>query len=78
MSTEQEDSAPLTRDKLSSEQLEELVRLSGSSPTLQAMLRYNFPLTRETWLGLNYGDQEVPDPVPPEVELEIPEFLRNR
>jgi hypothetical protein len=34
------------------------------------------PLTRETWLSLNWGANEIPDPMPAELEAEIPREFR--
>ena len=49
------------------------------SPTLRRMLQMGYPLTRETWLNLNYGAKEPGphDAWTHEQEEEVPEPLRD-
>ena len=54
---------------------EELSRLAGKDATLAYMLKMNRPLTRETYLAMEYPDG-APDPLPAELEEMIPEPLR--
>lgn len=53
----------------------ELMSVACYDATLAYMLRTNLPLTRETYLAMEYPDR-VPNPVPPELEAQIPEPLR--
>jgi hypothetical protein len=47
-----------------------------SNPLLDWMKAHGLPLTRQVYLELNYPDG-VPDPLPAEVEAEIPGELRE-
>jgi hypothetical protein len=46
------------------------------SPTLAYMLKHNLPLTRETWISINYLGHP-PEPWTWENEAEVPEFWRK-
>ena len=48
----------------------------GSSPVLNCMKAHGMPLTRRAYLEFNYPDG-VPDPLPAELEAEIPRELRE-
>jgi hypothetical protein len=48
-----------------------------TSPVLAGMLQRGDPLTRGTWLRRSYVFDEVPDPVPPEVEQQMPPPFRQ-
>lgn len=67
----------LARMAVKQEQLRAtLAMLAQSDATLARMLKTDRPLTRETWLAMNFPDG-VPDPLPAEIEAEIPEPLRD-
>jgi hypothetical protein len=62
---------------LSSAQLEELIRLSGTDPVLASMLKRGSPLTREHYIAHNWGpDLPEEGPGTAEFELELPEPFR--
>ena len=60
----------------SSDSLAALKSQAGSDPVLEYMLAKKLPLTREHYLALNYPDG-VPNPMPGELEMEIPQQLRE-
>ena len=47
----------------------------AASPVLDHMKKHGMPLTRAAYLAFNYD--EVPDPLPAEIEAEIPHELRE-
>ena len=47
----------------------------GSSPLLDYMKARQLPLTRETYVALNWPEG-VPDPLPPELEQVLPPQFR--
>lgn len=55
--------------------LEELTPLAGSDATLQRMLKTNRPLTKETWMAMNWP--EGAPKMTAELEQQIPEPLRR-
>ena len=52
-----------------------LKSLPGSDTILDYMKAAGLPLTRENYLSLAWPD--VKEPLPPELELELPEEIRN-
>jgi hypothetical protein len=48
-----------------------------TSPHVRGMLKSGEPLTRERWLRRNYVFDDVPDPVPPEIEDMMPPPFRK-
>lgn len=64
------------QEKKSSSLRDELSRLAGNDATLARMLKMNRPLTKETYLAMEYPDG-APDPLPAELEEMIPEPLRR-
>jgi hypothetical protein len=48
----------------------------GSNPLLEAMKQRGIPLTKEAYLKMAYPEG-VPDPLPPEVEADLPDSLRD-
>ena len=48
----------------------------GSNHLLDYMKANGLPLTRETYLDLNFPEG-VPDPMPAELEMEIPKMFRR-
>lgn len=54
---------------------EMLNRLVGEYPLIEMMLHHGIPVTRESYLSLNFPDG-VPDPLPAEEEEQLPEPLQ--
>jgi hypothetical protein len=54
---------------------EMLNRLVGEYPLIEMMLRHGIPVTRASYLELNFPEG-VPDPLPAEEEAELPEPLQ--
>jgi hypothetical protein len=48
-----------------------------TSPHLRDMLQSGEPLTRDMWLRRNYVFDDVPNPVPPEIEDMMPPPFRK-
>ena len=48
-----------------------------TNPVLGGMLQRGDPLTRDVWLRRNYVFDDVPDPVPPEIEDMMPPPFRQ-
>lgn len=44
----------------------------GNDGVLKLMKRLNLPMTREQYLELAYMGQDIPDPLPIELELNLP------
>ena len=55
---------------------EELKSQAGNDLILQHMVAKKMPLTRETYLNLNYPEG-APNPMPAGLEMEIPEIFRE-
>ena len=65
----------MTQDPKYIEEVKALIRQLGVDPVVKGMVRDGDPLTRETYIALNWGPDGMPNH--PEAELEIPPYLTN-
>lgn len=54
-------------------------RLIESYPIIATLVSLRRPVTRDTYLGLDWGEEgPIPEELPAELEMELPPFLRRQ